>query len=193
MSKDFYFSRKSSRHQNWDYSWKGLYFVTINTRFGEKYFGEVSNGRLQLNEIGKEAERQWLATPLVRPDMNIHLDEYIVMPNHFHGIIGIGRNDFNAFRYELNFNDKLLLSEFEAEDDLPKGRFGPQRKNLGSLMRGFKSSVTSWCRKNNQLFDWHSRYHDIIIRDEISLNKIRNYIRMNPLNWSKDRFYKVKQ
>ena len=116
---------------------------------------------------------------------------YVIMPNHFHGIIGIGRNEFNIFPSKLNFDDQLLLSEYETNMDLPKGRFGPQRKNLGSLIRGFKSSVTSWCIKNHLQFAWHSRYYDILIRDEASLNKIRNYIRMNPSNWARDRFRKV--
>ena len=172
MSDAFQLNRKTTRLQNWNYSWKRLYFVTINTKFGEPYFGEIVNDQVQLNDIGREVEKQWLMTPSYRPDMNLITDEFIVMPNHFHGIIGIGGNEINSNSIPIG------------------GIFGPQIKNLGSIIRGFKSSVTSWCKNHHTLFDWQSRYHDIIIHDDIVLNKIRNYIRNNPKNWNKDRFYK---
>lgn len=190
MSRNFYASRKTIRHPNWSYSWKGSYFVTINTKFGEHYFGKIVSGKMQLNEIGTEVKNQWIATPTLRPDMNIRLDEFIIMPNHFHGIIGIGRNEFNLFPKIVPGSELLSYGETCDESELPKGIFGPQRKNLGSIVRGFKSSVTSWCLKNQQLFDWHSRYYDVIIRDEVMLHKIRNYIRNNPLKWERDRFNK---
>ena len=171
MSDTFQPNRLTTRFQNWNYSWKSLYFVTINTKFGESYFGEIVENQVQLTDIGLEVEKQWLLTPSFRPDMNLILDEFVVMPNHFHGIIGIGKNEFNS-SYIRN-----------------GGVFGPQKKNLGSIIRGFKSSVSSWCKIQHKLFDWHSRFHDIIISDEIILNKIRNYIRNNPKNWKKDRFH----
>jgi len=166
-------NRKNTRLQNWNYAWKGLYYVTINTKFGVPYFGEIANNIVQLSDIGNEVEKQWLLTPSIRTDMNVLIDEYVVMPNHFHGIIGIGENEYNS----------------GPTIGMPAGgTFGPQRKNLGSTIRGFKSSVTSWCRSQQILFDWHTSYYDTIIRNEIMLDKIRNYIRNNPENWKKDRF-----
>ncbi len=201
MSETFYPNRKSSRIQNWNYGWEGLYFVTINTRFGENYFGDITNESMNLNTLGKEVERQWLLSPSLRPDMNLELDEFIVMPNHFHGIIGIGRNEYNAFPESCCTDATHGISDSHCCTDAMHGvrtadnlnaqnSFGPQRKNLGSIMRGFKSSVTTWARKNQVLFDWHSRYHDVIIRDEVVLNKIRKYIRNNPAKWENDRFWK---
>jgi len=183
MSSDFHTNRHTTRLQNWNYNWRGLYFVTINTKFGEPYFGEIVDNKVELNEIGREVEKQWLLTTSIRPDMNLSLDEFIVMPNHFHGIIGIGPNDYNSF------SPSHMDSMHAVRTAQQKGKFGPQSKNLGSIIRGFKSSVTTWCRINHQLFDWHSRYHDIIITDEKMLNKIRKYIRKNPENWKKDRFF----
>ena len=183
MSKDFAFSRKSTRLQNWNYGWEGLYFVTINTRFGENFFGDFIDNKIVLNDIGLEVSKQWLQTPSLRPDMNIQLDEFIVMPNHFHGIIGIGKNEFNRF-----LESSSTLGNINEKESQRQNSFSPQRKNLGSIMRGFKSSVTSWCIKNHKLFDWHTRYHDILIKDEKCLFKIRNYIRNNPINWHRDRF-----
>lgn len=200
MSKLFNDNRKTTRLQNWDYRWKGLYFVTVNTKFGENYFGEISNGKMYLNDIGREVEKQWLLTPSIRPDMNLYLDEFKVMPNHFHGIIGIGRNQFNLRSLSfLGLRDlSLLVSDptslrmvqFDGINSPNQNIFGPQRKNLGSIMRGFKSSVTSWCRNNSHLFGWHSRYHDVLINNDLVLNKIRKYIQNNPKNWERDRFNK---
>jgi len=68
--------------------------------------------------------------------------------------------------------------------------YGPQSNNLGSIMRGFKSAVTMFARKNKMLFDWQRSYHDIIIRDDRSLEVIRRYIRNNVRNWEGDRFRK---
>src|SRR5688572_13745738 len=96
MSDAFQPNRLTTRLQNWNYSWKSLYFVTINTKFGESYFGEIVENQVQLTDIGREVEKQWLLTPSFRPDMNLILDEFIVMPNHFHGIMGIGKNEFNS-------------------------------------------------------------------------------------------------
>lgn len=198
MSKDFNNVRKTSRLQNWDYRWKGMYFVTANTKFGENYFGEISDGIVHLNNIGKEVEKQWLLTPSIRPDMNLILDEFTVMPNHFHGIIGIEYNSFNSFTPLALYPSELLLlnntpgnQKLDVDDLISKPNqniFGPQRKNLGSIMRGFKSSVTTWCRVNHQLFNWHTKFHDVRIKDENMLNKIRKYIQNNPQNWNKDRF-----
>lgn len=85
------------RMPNWDYGWKGDYFVTVKTWNRIHFFGEIINGEMHLNEIGQILHAEWHKTPLLRPDMNITLGEFIVMPNHFHGIISIGRNPYNQY------------------------------------------------------------------------------------------------
>ena len=86
---------KSNRLQNWDYSWVGYYFITIATKNREHYFGEIQNQKMNLSTIGKVAKTEWLNTPNIRPDMNIVIDEFCIMPNHFHAIINIGQNQYN--------------------------------------------------------------------------------------------------
>ena len=86
----------SARLQNWDYSRNAAYFVTICTQGREHYFGNVVNGEMQLSAIGEIAETEWLKTFDLRPDMNLILGEYIIMPNHFHAIIIIGKNQYNT-------------------------------------------------------------------------------------------------
>ncbi len=189
-------NRKSPRLQNWNYGWSALYFVTIVTKSRVNYFGDISDFVLTLSEIGLEVENQWLNTPVLRAEMKIKLDEFIVMPNHFHGIIGIGHNEYNSSAINSSI---INANEFQA-DHLSTGInaihgaherkniFGPQRKNLGSIIRGFKSSVTTFARRNHILFDWQERFHSNVIWNETSLDKIRNYIKSNPKKWKQDRF-----
>jgi len=88
----------SSRLQSWDYAMAGLYFITICTANREHFFGEIHNGIIQLSKIGEIAQTEWLKTFEMRPDMNLQMDEYVIMPNHFHTIIGIGENQYNIHR-----------------------------------------------------------------------------------------------
>jgi len=164
--------RQSYRLQNYDYGRAGAYFVTINAQNRTHYFGKIKNGMMCLNEIGTIAHQEWLKTAIIRSSSNIALGEFVVMPNHVHGVIIIGQNEHN-----------------ETSKSNPKNEFGPQRKNLGSIMRGFKSAVTISARKINPKFGWHTRFHDHIIRNEKALNNIQNYIATNPRNWQKDKFY----
>lgn len=80
--------RKQFRLKNYDYSQNGYYFVTICTKYQDKWFGEIINGEMILSEIGKMAKKYWLEIPKHYP--NIKLDEYVIMPNHVHGILIAG-------------------------------------------------------------------------------------------------------
>jgi putative transposase len=86
----------SARLPKWDYGCRGTYFVTICTLNRMHYFGEIVEHKMQLTEIGKIASQEWKKIPELRPDMNIELGSYVVMPNHFHGIIHIGHNPYNT-------------------------------------------------------------------------------------------------
>jgi REP element-mobilizing transposase RayT len=82
---------------------------------------------MELNEIGEIVDREWKRTFAIRPDMNSWMDEFVVMPNHFHAIIGIGVNKYNIVETHCN-----------ASRQTPKNKFGPQSKNLASIIRGFR-------------------------------------------------------
>jgi len=88
----------SARRPNWDYAWSANYFITICTYHKQSFFGEIVNGAMQLSEIGRIVELEWLKTSAIRPDMNIHMGAFVIMPNHFHAIITIGENQFNDGR-----------------------------------------------------------------------------------------------
>lgn len=149
----------------WDYSRPAAYFVTMVTKDRKKYFGEIFNGKLILTQLGSAAYEEWFKTPDLRPEMNIELNEFIVMPDHIHGIIWIGNG-----RYDNS------IIEY-------KNQFGPQRNNLASIIRGYKSSVTMFARKNALEFNWQSGYYDQVIRDDRHYENVACYIRENPLKY----------
>ena len=172
----------TNRLQGYDYGSIGCYFVTICTKNRDHYFGEVVNGKMQLSEIGKIAQSEWLKTLELRPDMNLWLDEFVVMPNHFHCIICIGENQYNTH----DCRDALqCVSTIEPY----KNMFGTQSKNLASIIRGFKIAVTTYARKNNIDFAWQERFYDRVVRDNNELCNVRAYIFDNLKNWNDDEYY----
>lgn len=167
----------TTRASWWDYRWAAAYFVTICTQDRKHFFGSIVDGKQQLSEIGKIAEKEWEKSFEMRPDMNLTMGEYVVMPDHFHGIVIIGSNEFN----------KKDTSGVTMRDSSTKNQFGPQSKNLASIIRGFKIGVTRQARIIQPDFAWQSLFHDHIIRDEASFQRISQYIRNNPENWTKDK------
>ncbi len=85
----------TARLQNWNYGSPGLYFITVCTANRKHYFGEISNAEMISNELGSFVRSEWIKTLDMRADMNLELCEFVVMPNHFRGIIIIGENEFN--------------------------------------------------------------------------------------------------
>lgn len=162
--------RQSMRLKDYDYSTNGYYFITICTKNKIECFGKITNGKMELSEIGKIANQCWLEIPEHFP--NTKLDEYIIMPNHLHGILII-END-PAFVGNKNFCSLPWQTKLS--------------RSLSSIIRGFKIGVTKWCRNNNHKeFQWQKSFYDHIIRNEESLDNIREYIRNNPLKWEFDR------
>lgn len=163
------FKDGTTRAQWWNYAESAAYFVTIVTKDRTHFFGEIENGKMNLSELGTIAETEWLKTFELRKDMRLEMGEFVVMPDHFHAIVIIGFNSYNL-----------------KTDLVPGNQFGPQSKNLASIMRGFKSAVTTWAKKNNMPdFGWQSRFYDHIIRDQRAFENITNYIKENPANWQK--------
>jgi hypothetical protein len=154
----------STRLQGYDYGSHGLYFVTICTKNRQCYFGTtVETDNLRPSIIGQIAIDYWMEIPKHYPF--VELDEFVVMPNHIHGI--------------------LFFNRPEKKDWQPN-RFGVQSKNLGAVIRAYKSSVKRFANQNHIEFEWQPRYHDRIIRNNKELNAIRQYIFDNPIKWNND-------
>ena len=178
---------KSTRLQNWDYSNNGYYFVTICTKNKNKYFGEIKNKEMILNDIGKIAEKCWLEIP--KHFDFVVLDEFVIMPNHIHGIIIINKNDISSLLPETqNITSFTETQNITSLRQCPnkQNKFRVQSKNLASIIRGFKIGVTKYANQNNITFRWQPRFYDRIIRTEIELPNIREYIAFNPGKWQED-------
>jgi REP element-mobilizing transposase RayT len=173
---------------SWDYGSNGLYYVTICTKHRLNYFGEiVSEQNLQVGNgvetqyfaslrktiIGEIAHNNWLDIPNHFPF--IELDDFVVMPNHIHGILFINKPDKTT--WQVN-------------------KFGRQSQNLASVMRGYKASVKTHATINNIEFAWQPRYYDHVIRNEKEYINISEYILRNPQQWllngdNEDNLYKM--
>ncbi len=156
------------RLKYWDYSSEGAYFITICTKNREHFFGEIIHGKMILNQLGFVVQHEWEKSIEMRPDMNLTLGEFIVMPDHFHAVIMIGKNQYNT----------------SNEKTESKNNFGPQSKNLASIIRGFKSAITTYSKINGYPnFAWQPRFYEHIIRNQQSFDRIQKYIIDNPKNW----------
>jgi putative transposase len=138
--------------------------------YAEKLNGTDNSPSVLLSPIGHIAEKYWLEIP-IHYDF-VKLDQFIVMPNHIHGIL---------------FIDKPWKEKLEAN------RFGTQSGNLGAIIRGYKSSVRRYANENDIEFRWKERFRDDLIRDESDLERIRNYIQQNPTKWYNDKIQKISQ
>ena len=156
--------RRSIRLKEYDYGQPGAYFVTLCTKFRKPIFGEIIDGTMKMNETGLiiEATWQWLSEQY----SYVKLDTWMVMPNHFHGIV------------------------FLLDDRRGGSRTAPtKRKPLGRLIGAFKTVST---KKINQIRGtpgqpvWQRNYYEHVIRNEIDLGETREYIQNNPLKWLED-------
>jgi len=173
------YSVKSTRLSHFDYSQNGYYFVTICTKAREYFFGEICNNVMVLNELGNIAEKFWLEIPNHFP--NAKLDEFVIMPNHVHGIVVI-ENDVNNI---VETCHGMSLRKYQPQQKI--NQFSkPIKKSLSMIINHYKGSVKRYFNKNDIFFAWQSRFYDHIIRNEKSLQNIREYIVNNPLKWDLD-------
>jgi len=157
----------SARWATWDYGSNAAYFVTICINDRTPDFGQVVNGEMILTPLGQVAAECWEAIPDHFPF--VVLDAFVIMPNHVHGI--------------------LIIDKPEGDIGNGPNRFGPQSRNLGSIVRGYKIGVTKYARQHNLPFKWQARYHDHVIRNAGEYKRIRKYIHENPQKWDEDRYY----
>jgi len=162
------YHRKSIRLRGYDYSSCGAYFVTICTQDRLDLFGEVKGGEMRLKEYGVIVADEWWRSEQIRKE--IKLDEFIVMPNHLHGIVFIG-------------------NIVGANGRSPLQRTNMGSKTLSSFMAGYKSSVAKQINILRQMPGipvWQRNYYEHIIRNERELKALREYIINNPVNWNMD-------
>jgi putative transposase len=202
----------SARLPGFDYGSNGAYFITICTQNRTHFFGQIVETRFIASrfiasesggsesgesrstasefiepkfiasELGELAEKYWLEIPTQFPF--IELGEFIIMPNHIHGILIIDKTPTVETR---------LIASLPGAHKIPGGitrNNNPMfHENISRIIRWYKGRCTFEMRKIHADFAWQSRFHDHIIRDAQSFETIENYIANNVLNWEKDKFY----
>jgi len=175
---------KSARLEGYDYSQNGYYFVTICTKNRECFFGDIKNEKMQLSKIGKIAKKFWLEIP--DHFSFVELGEFIVMPNHFHGIVVIYKSHVETL-HATSLRDKRQKKYHGKNMKLSK--ISPTKYSLSSIIRSYKSAVTRNSKQINSDFAWQPRFHDYIIGNEKSYQIISEYIIHNPEKWKNDKFF----
>jgi putative transposase len=192
--------RRSIRLTKYDYSSEGLYFITLCTADRKNIFGHIIDGEMHLNSLGKIASEEWLATADIRK--NISLGEFIIMPNHMHGIISID--------YKIEPGDKEHIGKFRSPSQsigaIIRGYKGATTKRINHFIREIDSTgVSQYAPTNARIIQtgvlqyaptkaptgkgsiWKRNYYEHIIRTDRAYHNISNYIITNPKNWKKDK------
>ncbi|UCH11078.1 MAG: transposase [Fidelibacterota bacterium] len=165
--------RRSIRLKEFDYTQSGAYYVTICSHAWESLFGKVVGDEVELSTFGRIVDEEWVNNATIRP--YVELDNYVIMPNHIHGIV------------------MIIAGRGTTRRAPTKERFGkPVSGSLPTIIRAFKSAAT---KQINRLRDtpgqrvWQRNYYEHIIRNDKDLNRIREYIASNPMKWQSDRYY----
>ncbi|KAA3612473.1 MAG: hypothetical protein D8M58_20120 [Calditrichaeota bacterium] len=204
----------TTRLKYWDYSNPGLYFITICTFKHLNFFGQVINAKMHLNDQGTIALNNWLK---IKDQFDsVILDEFVIMPNHIHGIILItksekesnerldvinqndnnksvhGRDAINQFNDNKSVHGRDAINRVSTKQGGITGEKNPMisKHSISKIIRWYKGRCTFEIKKTiNRSFQWQSRFYDHIIRNEKSYLKIKDYIRYNPNKWEDDRYY----
>ena len=195
---------RSARCPNWDYSSNAAYFVTICTQNREKYFGEIVDHKMQLSHVGIIADILW--HEIKTHAKNVELDAFVVMPDHIHGILILNGENNNG--YVNGSDDASVVGTLHAtslqknatslqknatplqpqpQQPTPQNEFmaniSPKPGSVSTIIRSYKSAVTKHAHRLGFEFAWQSRFHDHIIHDDKSFERIRDYIINNPAQW----------
>ncbi|MFT4663945.1 MAG: putative transposase [Gammaproteobacteria bacterium] len=176
---------ESARKPEWDYRNPGQYFITICTHEREHFFWGCSNGKMTLSTAGAIVQGFWFEIP--KHFAHVRLGEFVVMPNHVHGVLILSEmvGDVGTNRDAENDNDKRQSPGFYKN-------ITPKSGSISTIIGSFKSICTKHIRKTfpDLNFKWQERFHDHIIRNESSYTRISNYIINNPSKWKEDKFFK---
>jgi REP element-mobilizing transposase RayT len=181
--------RRSLRLKGYDYAQAGAYFVTICAHNRKCLFGEIENGLMRLNEYGDIVASEWLRSVEVRAE--IECGEFVVMPNHVHGIV----------RIVGAYGNTPLCGNTPMHRDDQQGAYNntdraychtPLRspsRNLGAMVRGFKSTAgkcINEVRNTPGAPVWQRNYFEHVIRNDDDYNRVAEYVANNPQHWMED-------
>ncbi|MEI6532872.1 MAG: transposase [Candidatus Roizmanbacteria bacterium] len=169
----------SPRLKGYNYAENGSYYITICTKNRESVFGEIIDGSIQLSEIGNIASIVWQQIPEQFPFAT--LGEFVIMPNHVHGIITICRDAIN--RVSTTMDNRVSTHN----GGITANHNPMLQENVSTIIRWYKGRTTFEIHKQYKSFAWQPLFYDRIIRDEDEFDRISLYIQLNPINWKKDK------
>lgn len=190
----------SARLAGYDYGQNGAYFITICTANREPFFGKVLNKEMRLNQLGELAQKYWMQIP--QQFSFAKLDEYVIMPNHMHGILMIDkptdigttaniRKSADIGKTAINrgsTNNDHLGSSHKNQGGFAGDKNPMFHENLSRMIRWYKGRCTFEMRKIQTDFAWQGRFYEHIIRHRKAFYRIANYIKQNPAQWEAERF-----
>lgn len=183
----------SARAQWWDYGWNGAYFITICTQNREYFFGDITCKDaihcVSLSPMGEIANSYWYEIPNHFPF--VELGDFVVMPNHVHGIVVINKPVETRLIASLQSQSQ---SQSQPQPPIKTGGFAGNKnpmihENISKIIRWYKGRCSFEIRKFHTGFAWQPRFHDHIIRNDAEYQRISDYIKNNPQNWTKDKFH----
>ncbi|MGZ8452168.1 MAG: transposase [Candidatus Binatia bacterium] len=188
MMNDHDKQRRSVRLKDYDYRQSGAYFVTIVTQDRRCLFGDVVDGKMRLNDAGHMVFAVWNELSSNYP--GVETDHFVAMPNHIHGVIilvGAGPRACPEFRGQPQgvAPTKSRSGNLDAAEPLSLPDVLHRFKTLTTQRYTLGVKQAGWVRFNNRL--WQRNYFEHVIRNEDSLNRIRQYILDNPMHWEFDR------
>ena len=168
------FRNPQRRKKGFDYARNGYYYITICTRYRYLWFGKIRDGNVVLSDCGAIVKNQWewLATQY----QYIRLDEYVVMPDHFHGIVQIDNDTMRKRAVDVGRDrvDAVRERHLQTHTQL-------HHKTIGRIIGAFKTTSSKMIHiAGHPFFSWQRSFHDRIIRNDMELFRIRSYIRNNP-------------
>ncbi len=171
--------RRNTRLRGYNYSQLGSYFVTICVQHHQCIYGPIIDGKMQLNELGRIAIEWW--NKIQQHYSSVKTDDYVIMPNHLHGIITL--KPVGARSPRPNNTSPSVGARSPRPKDPP---------SLGKIVAYFKYQSTKHINQKHNTPGtriWQRNYHDHIIRDDNDLQRLRQYIQNNPMKWELDKFH----
>jgi len=184
-------SRRSIRLREYDYTRPGAYFVTVCSHRHECLFGDVSDGEVALSEYGQIVADEWARSAKIRDELR--LGDFIVMPNHLHGIVRLGAGSHGRIAAQdwVGAHGRAPLRR-SPDGSCALGSLHRPGRSLGFFIAGFKSAATKRINLAREKLGepvWQRNYYEHIVRDEDDLLRIRQYIQDNPLKWESDEYH----
>ncbi len=191
--------RHSARLQTYDYRQPGYYYVTICVAQRKCVLSNIVNSEVYLCPAGLILQEEWNKLP--ERFQHVRLDQYVIMPNHFHGIVifenpqqgSLEAIDINASRVPARFR-QYIDGKQQVQRVAPDTKGNEKLPILGEVIRTLKAASTYHIRKTSNLdFVWEARLYEHVIRTVSDLTRIREYICNNPVSWQEDMLYRVSQ